>query len=102
MKSEEKFIEDLVLEIVGDHMGIPTPTLSTSNHIISDLGADSLDRMELIMTVEELFGIKIPDDDIVKIERISDIIMSIVSTNLSSSHLQRVKKEWKMVSVRKS
>lgn len=91
-------INEMVLEIVGDHMGIPAPTLSPNNSIAEELGADSLDKMELIMTVEELFGIKIPNNQISSIKYIRDIISAIESASLSYSHIEKVKKSWKMVS----
>lgn len=70
-------LEDLVLKIVGDHLGIPAATLSLDTHIMNDLGADSLDRLELLMTVEELFEIKIAQEDVSGIERIGDIVEAI-------------------------
>lgn len=77
-------IEESILRIVGDHLGIPGPTLSLDSHIMHDLGADSLDRLELIMTVEELFRIKIAEKDITDIERIGDIVAAIKNTSLST------------------
>lgn len=65
---------DLVLSIVGDHLGIPGPTLSLGDHIMGDLGADSLDRLELFMTVEELFGVKIPSSKIGSVNTIGDLV----------------------------
>ena len=72
---ENKFssAKDLVLRVVGDHLGIPAPALSLQDHINIDLGADSLDRLELIMTIEELFEIKISDKETEKIKTIGDI-----------------------------
>ena len=79
--------EETVLRIVGDHLGIPGPTLSLDSHIMHDLGADSLDRLELIMTIEELFGIKIAEKDIAGIERIGDIVAAIKNTSPSTGKM---------------
>jgi len=75
--SENIDLVQTVLRIVGDHLGIPGAALSPDSHIASDLGADSLDRLELLMTVEESFRIKIPADEIPGIERIRDIADAI-------------------------
>ena len=67
-------IEDVVRRIVGDHFGVQGATLGLNTHIRDDLGADSLDFLELIMTVEELFQVRIPEADTARIERIGDIV----------------------------
>lgn len=87
--SNVESIEEMVLRIVGDHLGIPGPALSLDSHITQDLGADSLDRLELIMTVEELFAIKIPEENIVCIERIDDIVSAIKKTQSQSGNTLR-------------
>jgi len=70
-------VEQDVLRIIGDHLGIPGSTLSMNTHLRDDLGADSLDKMELIMTLEESFGIHIRDEDIASAERICDVVTAI-------------------------
>ena len=67
-------LEEAVLKIIADHLGLPRFSLSLEDHITHDLGADSLDRLELIMTVEELLSIKIPEASIASIERIADVV----------------------------
>lgn len=67
-------VKEEVLRIIGDHLGIPGATLRLEAHLAYDLGADSLDRVELIMTIEERFRIKIPEEDIGGIDRITDIV----------------------------
>lgn len=98
MSLNEKVIEEMVLEIVGDHMGKPAPTITLEDHISNDLGADSLDQMELIMTIEELFNIKIPDRDIANIKCVRDIVMATEKALPSTSHLVQARQAWKMVS----
>lgn len=67
-------IEKTVASIVGDHLGIPGAALRPDARIAEDLGADSLDRAELIMTIEERFAVTIPEGEAKGIERIGDII----------------------------
>jgi acyl carrier protein len=97
-KAPVEKIREMVLEIVADHMGRPAPTLLATNSIQEDLGADSLDKMELVMTVEELFGISIADECTAGILTIDDIVEAIASTSLEASQLAVVERTWRMVS----
>ena len=54
--------EEKVKKIVTDHLGIDESKISLDSKFIDDLGADSLDTVELVMAFEEKFGIEIPDD----------------------------------------
>ena len=54
--------EEQVKKIVMEHLGIGEDKISLSSKFIDDLGADSLDTVELVMAFEEKFGIEIPDD----------------------------------------
>jgi len=54
--------EDKVKKIVMEHLGIEENKISLDSKFIDDLGADSLDTVELVMAFEEQFGIEIPDD----------------------------------------
>ena len=54
--------EEKVKKIVVDHLGIEESKVTTDSKFIDDLGADSLDTVELVMAFEEKFGIEIPDD----------------------------------------
>ena len=54
--------EDKVKKIVMDHLGIEESKISMDSKFIDDLGADSLDTVELVMAFEEQFSIEIPDD----------------------------------------
>ncbi len=67
-------IEDITKRIIGDHFGIPGATLTLDTAIKEDLVADYTDLMELIMTIEELFEIRIPQTDIAQIQTISDVV----------------------------
>ena len=54
--------EEQVIKIVVDHLGIDESKVKPESKFIDDLGADSLDTVELVMAFEEKFGIEIPDD----------------------------------------
>jgi len=54
---------DKVKEVIIDKLGVDEDAIKTDAHFINDLGADSLDTVELIMEFEEEFGIEIPDED---------------------------------------
>ena len=54
--------EEQVIKIVVDHLGIEESIVTADSKFIDDLGADSLDTVELVMAFEEKFGIEIPDD----------------------------------------
>ncbi|HBR86702.1 MAG TPA: acyl carrier protein [Candidatus Marinimicrobia bacterium] len=54
---------DKVKEVVMDKLGVEEGKISEDAHFMDDLGADSLDTVELIMQLEEEFGIEIPDED---------------------------------------
>jgi acyl carrier protein len=58
--------------IIMDKLDVDENKISTSAHFIEDLGADSLDTVELIMQFEEDFGIEIPDEDAEKILTVQD------------------------------
>ena len=55
-------VEKQVKQIVVDHLGIDEAKVTAESKFIDDLGADSLDTVELVMAFEEKFGIEIPDD----------------------------------------
>ena len=55
-------IEEQVKKIIVDHLGIEESKVTSGSKFIDDLGADSLDTVELVMAFEEKFGIEIPDD----------------------------------------
>jgi len=52
-----------VKEVIIDKLGVEEDTIKKEAHFVNDLGADSLDTVELIMEFEEEFGIEIPDED---------------------------------------
>ena len=72
-----KSIEEKVLDIVSSKLG--KTDVSLTSHLIDDLGADSLDMVDLIMNFEDEFGIDIPDEDAEKIHVINDIVLYLKS-----------------------
>tara|TARA_B100001996_G_scaffold381834_1_gene372140 strand:+ start:1733 stop:1963 length:231 start_codon:yes stop_codon:yes gene_type:complete len=54
---------DKVKEVIIDKLGVEEDAINSDAHFVNDLGADSLDTVELIMELEEEFGIEIPDED---------------------------------------
>ena len=56
-------IEERVIKIVAEQLGSGEDEITNESSFIDDLGADSLDTVELVMTLEEEFDIEIPDDD---------------------------------------
>lgn len=67
-------IAETVKKIVVEHLGVDAAKVTDNASFIDDLGADSLDTVELVMTFEEEFGIEIPDDAAEKIVTVKDAI----------------------------
>ena len=67
-------IETQVKQIVVDHLGIDEAKVTPESKFIDDLGADSLDTVELVMAFEEKFGIEIPDDAAETIQTVQNAI----------------------------
>jgi acyl carrier protein len=70
-------LEERVTEIIVEQLGVSKDEVVPEASFIDDLGADSLDIVELVMAMEEEFDIEIPDDDAEKIQTISDAISYI-------------------------
>ncbi|MEC8646375.1 MAG: acyl carrier protein [Candidatus Latescibacterota bacterium] len=67
-------IEERVRDLVVDQLGVSEDQVNPQASFIDDLGADSLDTVELVMAFEEEFGIDIPDDDAEKMSSVGDAI----------------------------
>lgn len=72
MSSEEIF--DKVKEIIVEQLGVAETAITPDASFIDDLGADSLDIVELIMALEEEFDLEIPDADAEKVVTVSDVV----------------------------
>lgn len=98
-KAVSEEVEEMVLEIIGDHFGLPSPSLSMETQIMEDCGADSFDQMELLMTLEELFGIKI-SCEVSKIHNIRDIVNAILQVSLTVSDVNNARQSWRIATRR--
>ena len=72
-------IGERVKKIVVEHLGVEPDKVTDAASFIDDLGADSLDTVELVMAFEEEFGIEIPDEDAEKITRVKEAVEYIES-----------------------
>jgi acyl carrier protein len=67
-------VEERVIDIVSEQLGVDKEKVSRDTHFVNDLGADSLDTVELVMELEEEFDISIPEDSAEKIQRVGEAI----------------------------
>ena len=65
-------VQDKIKQIIVDELGVDEAEVTENARFIEDLGADSLDLVELVMRFEEEFDIEIPDEDAEKIQRVRD------------------------------
>jgi acyl carrier protein len=70
-------VEEKVKQIIVDELGVEESEVTLNARFIDDLGADSLDTVELVMRFEEEFGIEIPDEDAEKILSVRDAVKYI-------------------------
>ncbi len=70
-------IPDKVKGIIIEQLGVNEDQVTEDASFVDDLGADSLDQMELVMALEEEFGVEIPDEDAEKITRVREAISYI-------------------------
>ncbi len=66
-----------VKEIIVDQLGVNADQVTPEAKMIEDLGADSLDAVELVMAIEEEFEIEVPDDEAEKLSSVNDIIVHV-------------------------
>ena len=70
----EKSIEEKVKDIIVEQLGVNAEQVTLTARFIEDLGADSLDTVELVMAFEEEFGAEIPDDQAEKLLTVGDVV----------------------------
>jgi acyl carrier protein len=73
----DKSIEQKVKEIIVEQLGVNPDQVTLEAKFIEDLGADSLDTVELVMALEEEFGQEIPDEEAEKLQSVGDVIKYI-------------------------
>jgi acyl carrier protein len=67
-------VDERVKQIIVEQLGVDEAEVTTTASFVDDLGADSLDTVELVMAFEEAFGIEIPDEDAEKIATVKDAV----------------------------
>lgn len=72
MSTEEIFAK--VKDIIVEQLGVPETSITSEAAFVDDLGADSLDIVELVMALEEEFDIEIPDADAEKVTTVGDVV----------------------------
>ena len=69
--------QDKIRQIIADQLGVKKEEVTDTAKFVDDLGADSLDTVELVMALEEEFGIEIPDEDAEKLATVGDALRYI-------------------------
>jgi acyl carrier protein len=77
--SEE--IKQKVVALIAEQLGQSVDLVTLDSHFIEDLGADSLDLVELIMSMEDEFGVEIADEDAEKILKVSDAVNYVIKNS---------------------
>lgn len=73
----EKSIEEKVKEIIVEQLGVNPEQVTLTASFIEDLGADSLDTVELVMAFEEEFDVEVPDEESEKLQTVGDVVKYI-------------------------
>ena len=74
-------IESKVKDIIVEQLGVSADQVKPEAKFIEDLGADSLDTVELVMAFEEEFGIEVPDEDAEKLQSVGDVVSYVNSAS---------------------
>lgn len=74
-------IPEKVKDIIVEQLGVDEDQVTEDASFVDDLGADSLDQVELVMALEEEFGIEIPDEDAEKITRVKEAVSYITENS---------------------
>lgn len=67
-------VEERVIEIIAQKLNLSKDQIKPEASFVEDLGADSLDLVELVMAMEEAFGMEVPDEDAEKLRTVKDVI----------------------------
>ena len=70
-------IESQVIDVIVEQLGVDRERVTPDAKFIDDLGADSLDTVELVMTFEEKFSVEVPDEDAEKLKSVADVVAYI-------------------------
>ncbi len=77
MSEVQQGIEERVKRLVAEQCAWPLAEVTLDGHVMHDYGADSLDHVELVMAIEDEFGIYLPDDDAWKLEKVSQFVDAV-------------------------
>ena len=72
-------MEEKIISLIADKLNKDAKTIKLESKLVEDLGADSLDVIELVMAFEDEFGISLPDEEISKMKTIADVVNYIKS-----------------------
>jgi acyl carrier protein len=75
----DKSIEERVKDIIVDQLGVSADQVTSEAKFVEDLGADSLDTVELVMALEEEFDVEVADDEAEKLQAVKDVVSFITS-----------------------
>ena len=70
-------VQDKIKQIIVDELGVDEAEVTENARFIEDLGADSLDTVELVMAFEEEFSVEVPDEDAEKLQTVGDVVKYI-------------------------
>jgi acyl carrier protein len=70
----ESDIEERIRKIIVEQLGVKPEDVKPDARVVEDLGADSLDTVELVMGLEEAFNLEIPDEDAERMEKVGDVL----------------------------
>ena len=79
---KELIMKDKIIKMIANKLGKKVESVTLESKLIEDLGADSLDIVEMLMMLEDEYGITIPDQDAMKISTIGDIVTYMEKQNL--------------------
>ena len=72
-------MEQKIVKLIAEKLNKKVDEIKMESHLVEDLGADSLDVVELVMSFEDEFGITLPDEDVAKLKTIKDIVDYILN-----------------------
>ena len=79
-------MKDKLIDLVAIGLGVDADNVKMESHFIDDLGADSLDTVELVLELEDVFGIEIPDDEAEKLFTVADVY-NYLKANVNDSNI---------------
>jgi len=72
-KKNQNSTEQKVIALIAKQLGKPANTIKQTDRIVEDIGADSLDVVEMLTNIEDTYGVQIPDDDAAALKTIGDV-----------------------------